>query len=99
MSCWVVPTVAAELWGVPVEIVLERARSGLIHSKSENGFTFIDVAPGGESCHPPRGLRGPHPPTFTVVTQGQPQQEDWRLARKLAAHGRKPPAQVPRVLP
>src|SRR5438045_6374608 len=106
MSCWVVPTVAAELWGVSLEIVLERARSGLIHSKSENGFMFIDVAPAGECCGPPRGLRGPHPPTFTIVTPEEVSAlinpapmvhdpQDWRFARQLASRSRRPPhAQV-----
>jgi hypothetical protein len=68
MSCWVVPQVAAELWGVAVQTVLDRAQAGLVASKTENGFTFIDVASHSEKCDPPTGLRDPAPPTYTVVT-------------------------------
>lgn len=45
MSCWVVPSVASEIWHVPLEQILNAVRCGQIPSKSENGFTFIDVAP------------------------------------------------------
>jgi hypothetical protein len=93
---------------MPVDIVLERARSGQIHSKSENGFTFIDVAPDGDECDPPL-----HPPTFASVTpaelvalhdpqvgpQVEPQPEDWRAVRQVTSRSRRPPAQVPRTLP
>ena len=68
MSCWVVPMVAAEMWGVPVGSVLEKARSGEVPSKSENGFLFIDVAPGSPTCEAPKVLRPPHPPTYVVVS-------------------------------
>ena len=50
MSCWVVPMVEAEMWGVPVEAVLQRAKSGEVPSKSENGFMFVDVAPDSPRC-------------------------------------------------
>ncbi|MBC8107998.1 MAG: hypothetical protein H7Z14_15530 [Anaerolineae bacterium] len=69
MSCWVVPTVAAELWGVAVDTILDRARSGVVPSKTENGFMFVDVAPNSTRCDPPKGIRPPSPPTFTVVTE------------------------------
>jgi hypothetical protein len=39
-----------------------------VPTKSENGFLFIDVAPGSPTCEPPRHLRPPHPPTYVVVT-------------------------------
>lgn len=45
MSCWVVPAVAAELWGVAVNEVLAQIKRGTITSKSEYGFTLVDVAP------------------------------------------------------
>jgi hypothetical protein len=60
--------VAAELWGVPVGAILEKARSGAIPTKNENGFLFIDVAPESPTCEPPKHLRPPHPPTYVVVT-------------------------------
>jgi hypothetical protein len=68
MSCWVVPMVAAEMWGVPVEAVLQKARTGEVPSKSENGFMFIDVAPDSPRCDPPAGIRPPRPPTYTTIT-------------------------------
>jgi len=45
MSCWVVPSLAAELWRMPLEQVLKLVREGSVPSKEEEGFTFIDVAP------------------------------------------------------
>lgn len=91
---------AAELWRVPLATVLEKARAGVIPSKLENGFTFIDVAPGGETrCKTPEALR---PATFTVVTTEeslalqQPlenQVEDWRMARQSTARSRLGPRQ------
>jgi len=69
MSCWVVPTVAAELWGVAVDTILDRARAGLVPSKTENGFMFVDVAPDSDRCAPPKAIR---PPTFTAATDIEP---------------------------
>ncbi len=45
MSCWVVPAVAAELWGVAVNEVLAQIKRGTLISKNEYGFTLVDVAP------------------------------------------------------
>ena len=104
MSCWVVPTVAAELWGMSVEAILSRARSGEVPSKTENGFMFIDVAPDSDRCAPPKSIR---PPTFTVNSESkvaamritndiEPEArpvtlDDWRSGRALASRTRKPP--------
>ena len=67
MSCWVVPTLAAELWRLPLDQVLQRMKDGLVPTKREDGWTFIDVAPASPrlttSSLPPE-LR---PPTFTIV--------------------------------
>jgi len=68
MSCWVVPMVAAEMWGVPVDAVLQKARSGEVPTKTENGFMFVDVAPNSPRCDPPAGIRPSRPPTYTAVT-------------------------------
>jgi hypothetical protein len=46
MSCWVVPTLAAELWGVPVDGVLGRIRAGLLASRTMDGLLVVDVAAG-----------------------------------------------------
>ena len=59
MSCWVVPTVAAELWGVSVEHVIQCIRDGRLLSRSEAGFTFVDIAPETSAVKPP---------TYTVIT-------------------------------
>ena len=45
MSCWVVPTVAAEYWGVSLDVVWQRIYEGLIPHKSDGGFVFVDVDP------------------------------------------------------
>lgn len=45
MSCWVVPTLAAELWGVSIAHVLEQIRDGLVPSREEHGFVVVDIAP------------------------------------------------------
>jgi hypothetical protein len=45
MSCWVVPDVAAELWGISVEEVMESVRQGRIPSRREFHFLLVDVAP------------------------------------------------------
>lgn len=107
MSCWVVPTVAAELWGVSVDTILQRARAGDVPSKSENGFMFVDVAPDSSRIETPKNLR---PPTYTAVTEVKPEAmrlgsdaveaepesrpvtlDDWRTGRLLASRTRKPP--------
>jgi hypothetical protein len=59
MSCWVVPTVAAELWGVSVEHVFQCIRDGYLASRREVGFTFVDIAPESSTLNPP---------TYTVLT-------------------------------
>lgn len=63
MSCWVVPSVAAEYWRVSVEHVMECIRRGAVSVREDNGFTFVDVLPDpAREVHVPREQR---PPTFT----------------------------------
>ncbi len=45
MPSWVVPSVAAELWGVTVEHVLSEVAAGRIISRTEGEFVFVDVDP------------------------------------------------------
>lgn len=45
MPCWVVPSVASEIWHVPVDQILAAIKSGKLAHKAENGFTFVDVDP------------------------------------------------------
>jgi hypothetical protein len=68
MSCWVVPSVAAELWGVPIELVLYKAYHGQVPSREENGFTFVDVAPDSPVYVPNRPELVEEPQTWTTVT-------------------------------
>ena len=72
MSCWVVPAIAAELWGVTVSHVLAGVRDGTVTSRQEHGFLFVDVAPASHTYHRPRRPGEPPPPTFVLV---QPSEE------------------------
>lgn len=67
MSCWVVPSIAAELWGIPVQQVMDSLKAGHVPSKVESGFTFIDVAPDSPKIETPKKFRPAPPPTFTPV--------------------------------
>ena len=68
MSCWVVPAIAAELWGVTLDRILAGVRDGTVPSCVENGFVFVDVAPAADTppSSPPAGVR---PPTYVTVTR------------------------------
>jgi hypothetical protein len=68
MSCWVVPTVAADYWGITLDVVWRRLCDGLVPHKTEQGFVFIDVDPwaadsDGNSLH--------HSPPCTFVPAGE----------------------------
>jgi hypothetical protein len=106
MSCWVVPTIAAELWGVPVQQVFQKINAGQVPSKYEKGFTFVDVAPESPVCAPAQPLRPPEPPppTFRVVSREEiialvgeaafaddVDLGDWRIGRSEAGRMRRPP--------
>jgi len=67
MSCWVVPSVAAELWGVPLAQVLEWVEGGQVAARVDEGFTVIDVASHGATAGRP-DHRGPRPQTWRSVT-------------------------------
>lgn len=67
MSCWVVPSIAAELWGVTLDEVLKGMAAGQIPNKTESGFTFVDVAPESPKLETPRSIRDARP-TYTLVT-------------------------------
>jgi hypothetical protein len=47
MSCWVVPSVAAEIWGISLDEVMQRINKGVVVSKREYGFLLVDTAPLG----------------------------------------------------
>jgi len=53
MSCWVVPNVAADLWGMSLADVMAAVHDGRATLKRDEGFDLIDVAPHGkEICRP-----------------------------------------------
>ncbi len=70
MPCWVVPTIAAEIWGVSVEHVLQRVRSGSLPCRLDEGFMFVDVMSADEACSSvvPSDER---PPTFTALSEAE----------------------------
>src|SRR4051794_26782371 len=45
MPCWVNPSIAAELWGISLDRVLEQVRAGEVPSKVEDDRLLIDVIP------------------------------------------------------
>ena len=71
MSCWVVPTIAAEIWGVSVDHVLSQVRDGHLPHQIDEGFVFVDVFSGGGGCGVMRCE--PPPPTFTVLSEAEVQ--------------------------
>ena len=74
MSCWVVPSLAADFWHVSVEHVMHLIRSGAVTTKAENGFTFVDVLPqvGTPSSQAlPKEQRPPTPPTYVPLTPAE----------------------------
>ena len=67
MSCWVVPQVAAEIWGISLSEVLSRIHSGVVVSKMEYGFLLVDTAPLGPMFHSTGAEGGKKPPTWVEV--------------------------------
>lgn len=80
MPCWVVPSVVAELWNVPLEQIMSAVHSGQLRSKQENGFTFIDVAPTAHNAMPARPVERPRPITYKVVRPSGPP-ESYKIPR------------------
>ena len=80
MSCWVVPTIAAELWGVSVEQIMNGVDTGDIPSKSELGRMFVDVAPNSPKLERPQSVKPVTPPTFTIVAQQEETIEETQTA-------------------
>lgn len=64
MSCWVVPSLAAEIWQIPLEHILRRIAAGEIGARVEEGFTFVDVAPNGPRIERPGLPPAERPPTW-----------------------------------
>ncbi|HWP40599.1 MAG TPA: hypothetical protein VNL70_06700 [Tepidisphaeraceae bacterium] len=75
MSCWVVPSVAAEIWGVSVDTILARINSGQIPTKTDLGRIFVDVAPHSPVLNTPRTRSSTRPATYRLVSS-EPIQAD-----------------------
>jgi hypothetical protein len=71
MSCWVVPTIAAEIWGMPLSELLRRIRDGEIPTKQDAGFTFVDVAPYSNQIERPLLPPDERPATFTSLSDAE----------------------------
>ena len=71
MSCWVVPSLAAEIWRIPLTEVMRRIDEGLLPVREEDGFTFVDVAPDGPRIGQPSLRPQDRPATFTIVEDDQ----------------------------
>src|SRR3954447_8892717 len=71
MSCWVVPTIAAEIWAMPLSELLRRIRDGEIPTKQDAGFTFVDVAPYSQKIERPILPPDERPSTFTALSDAE----------------------------
>jgi hypothetical protein len=68
MSCWVAPTLAAEIWQISLELLMSRIASGEIPVRDEDGFLFVDVAPYGPRLERP--IRAPeHRPAMCTPVE------------------------------
>ena len=72
MSCWGVPDVAAELWGISVEEVMQSVREGRIPSRREFHFLLVDVAPDSPQMAPAKA----------AVIHDDNESFDWKTARR-----------------
>ncbi|WP_428937185.1 hypothetical protein [Fontivita pretiosa] len=68
MSCWVVPSVAAEIWGVSVDTILARINSGQLPTKNDLGRIFVDVAPHSPVFQTPNTRSTARPATFRLAS-------------------------------
>jgi hypothetical protein len=66
MSCWVVPAIAAELWGVTIGRVMAGVLDGTVDSRTEHGFVFVNVSTDLHGFST-RARGEPAPPTYVVV--------------------------------
>ncbi len=67
MGCWIVPAVAAELWGVPLGDVLECMRNGTLFWKDEDGFILVDSDRKAAETARNATEKKQNPPTFIPV--------------------------------
>ena len=68
MSCWVAPSIAAEIWGIPMHEILRMIEAGELDTLDERGWTFVDVAPQSPALSPKPPCSASSPPTYTPLT-------------------------------
>src|SRR2546421_8562342 len=107
MSCWVVPSLAAEIWRIPLTEVMRRIEEGQLAVREEDGFTFVDVAPDGPRISRPSLPPHQRPATFMPVEVDDESEDgpldveetsapmgDWRAARTRAGRTRIAPRRL-----
>src|SRR4051794_39524128 len=95
MSCWVVPSLAAEMWRIPLEQVWRRIRAGEIAIKEENGFTFVDVAPYGPRVTKPNLPPAERPNPFEPVEAERVTEDEAAALATVDASAPPPPPPPP----
>ncbi len=90
MSCWVVPTIAAEIWGMPLSELLRRIRNGEIETKQDAGFTFVDVAPYSNQIERPLLPPDERPATFSTLSDAEMAALESELAAEDATEASEP---------
>ena len=106
MSCWVVPSLAAEYLGISIDEIMTRVAAGVMTMRKEAGFDMIDVAPdspryakGADKSNGRTAVpKAPAPPISKPRAQPEPFDADerdtfgdWRAARASTARTRKAP--------
>lgn len=62
---WVVPSIAAEVWGVSLDHVMSQVRAGAVASREEFGFLWVEVTPAPRPVRVRRRGRRSRPQTYT----------------------------------
>jgi hypothetical protein len=100
MSCWVVPSLAADYLGITLDELMQRVNAGAMTIRSEDGFDMVDVAPDsprqGKAAAPkprPAGypIGKPREPEGSFDADERDTFGDWRAARASTARTRKAP--------
>jgi hypothetical protein len=103
MSSWVAPAVAAEIWGVSLEEVMEYIANGRVPSRTDGRFLFVDVGANGlpiardENDCPEQSIVTPQELTALAGDQTAdadlpPEIAQWREARCRTSRLRRPPS-------
>ena len=92
MASWVSPSVAADMWKMPVSEILARADRGELMTNEEGGFTFVNVDSMPVNS---AGKSRLTPPTFSMVTKLEElallESIDIATARRIVAQTRRRP--------